>query len=964
MPSTRHPWLRGGAVFMLIALLILSSVGAAAHASPTGRAAVAGRASRATAAVPLRAWTQLPAGLAPVVWRTLARGQAAATTVRRAGRDYVSANPAQGLRVHFTAGGPRLSAAGAAHATWGMQLVGYGRGRLQSVASGTPLARGATLSYRRGDLTEWYRNDARGLEQGFTLAARPAGPAGQPVVLVLRMPGTLRARLATGGAAVDLVAPDGATIWRYGGLRATDARGRALAAHMGVRESTLRLVVEDRGAAYPVRIDPYVQQAELARGAGAQGGVFGISVALAADGSTALVGAYYIDSAYVFVRSGTSWTQQAELTANDAAQNDQFGYSVALAGDGSMALVGAYGMNTNTGAAYVFVRSGTSWTQQAELSAGDAVQYENFGYSVALAGDGSMALVGAVGAGIGGAAYVFVRSGTSWTKQAELTASDGAQGDGFGDSVEFSGDGSAALVGAWAKTNYTGAAYVFVRSGTSWTQQAELTASDGVQYDNFGLSVGLAADGSTALVGANYKNTDAGAAYVFVRSGTSWTQQAELTASDAVQGDQFGYSVALAGDGSMALVGAWSKNSATGAAYVFVRSGTSWTQQTELTASDGAQGDAFGDSVVFSGDGSTALVGADGKNTGTGAAYVFVSQQHATSTGVRCAPNPVTAGTPTTCTATVADTAGGTPSTPSGTVSFSTSGSGTFGTGGSCTLAPTAPTGAASCAVTYAATKAGTAAITASYGGDSTHATSSGNTQVGIVAGPPAALALTSASQTQTVNAQACLQATEADRYGNAVPHSPVLFAVSGVNRASGSQRTNASGQATFCYSGLLAGADTVTATADPNHTGQPRPGEPHGAAGVTWILPASTPWCSVLMRGAITAADGDSAIFAGLGTLQATGAPRGYVRYSDAGPAQRLSISAPVQALVCNSAHTQADLYGTTPINGGGSYAYRVEVVVGPTGTATYSLLLSSGYSSGAQVVRNGAVRISTRLS
>jgi predicted outer membrane repeat protein len=231
-------------------------------------------------------------------------------------------------------------------------------------------------------------------------------------------------------------------------------------------------------------------------------------------------------------------------------------------------------------------------------------------------------------------------------------------------------------------------------------------------------------------------------------------------------------------------------------------------------------------------------------------------------------------------------------------------------------------------------------------------------------AGPPATLTLTPPSQTLTVNAQACLQAAVTDRLGTAVPNSPVLFTVGGANRAGGSVNTDASGQATFCYTGLLAGADTVTATADPHHTGQPQPGEPRSTATVTWTLPASTSWCSVLMRGTITASDGDSAKFAGLGTLQATGAPRGFIAYSEGGPAQRLSLKAPVQALVCNSVHTQADLYGTTPINGSGSYAYRVEVIVGPTGAAMYSLLLSSGYSSGAQVVRNGAVRITTRLS
>jgi hypothetical protein len=946
---------------------MLSSVGAAAHASPTGRSA-AGMASRVTPVGPLRAWSQLPAGLAPLVRRTLARGQAAASIWRRAGRDYVTANPAQGLRVRFTAAGPRLSTAGAARATWGLQLVGYGRGRRQSVASGTPVAHGATLFYRRGDLTEWYRNEARGLEQGFTLVARPAGPASAPVTLALRMTGTLRARLGAGGTALDLKTLDGATLWRYGGLLATDATGRVLTAHLAVQGSMLRLVVDDLGARYPVRIDPYVQEAELTASDGAPYAQFGWSVALSADGDTALVGANgptNSGAAYVFARSGTTWSQQAELTVADGVPIDWFGVPVALAGDGGTALVGAFGRNSEIGAAYVFARSGATWSQQAKLSASDGAQSDEFGWSVALAEDGGTALVGAGNKDNGtGAAYVFVRSGTTWTQQQELYASDATSFNHFGYSAALAGDGGTALVGAFGRNSDTGAAYVFARSGTTWSQQAELSANDGAQYDEFGASAALAGDAGTALVGAPGRNSETGAAYVFARSGATWSQQAELVGARL---DQFGASVALAGESGTAVVGAPGHGvfgAFTGAAYVFAGSGTNWSQQGELTASDGVNDDSFGASVALAGDGGTALVGANGRNINTGAAYAFVSQQHATSTRVRCTPNLVTAGSPTTCTASVTDTGAGTPSTPGGTVNVTTSGSGTFGSGGTCTLGPTATTRVATCSVTYTASRAGTDTITAGYAGDSAHAASGGATQVVIVAGPPATLTLTPAGQTHTVNAQACLQATEADRFGNAVPTSPVLFAVGGVNRAGGSQSTNASGQATFCYTGVLAGGDTVTAVADPNHTGQPRPGEPRGTAGVTWTLPASTPWCSVLMRGTITAGDGDSAIFTGLGTLQATGAPRGYVRYSDGGPAQRLSISAPVQALVCNSAHTQADLYGTTPINGSGSYAYRVEVTVGPTGAATYSLLLGSGYSSGAQVVRDGTVRISTRLA
>jgi hypothetical protein len=198
-------------------------------------------------------------------------------------------------------------------------------------------------------------------------------------------------------------------------------------------------------------------------------------------------------------------------------------------------------------------------------------------------------------------------------QQAELTASDGASGDQFGWSVAISG--STAVVGA-DTPNGTGAAYVFVRSGTTWSQQAELTASDGTSNDEFGRSVAISGD--TAMVGAHAKNSATGAAYVFVRSGTTWSQQAELTARDRRAGDFFGNRVAISG--STVVVGAPFKNSATGAAYVFVR-GTTWFQQAELTASDGVSGDFFGGSVAISGR--TAVVGAPFKNSATGAAYVF-----------------------------------------------------------------------------------------------------------------------------------------------------------------------------------------------------------------------------------------------------------------------------------------------------------------------------------------------------
>jgi hypothetical protein len=272
--------------------------------------------------------------------------------------------------------------------------------------------------------------------------------------------------------------------------------------------------------------------------------------------------------------------------------------------------------------------------QQAQLLAFDGAANDYFGYSVALSGE--TALVGAVGDTVGGnarqgSAYVFVRSGGSWIQQAHLMASDGAAYDNFGHSVALSGE--TALVGAPDDTIggnvEQGSVYVFVRSGGSWSQQAQLFAFDGAAGDYFGSSVALS--GETALVGAQNdtvgSNTYQGSAYVFVRSGGSWSQQAQLFAFDGAAGDYFGYSVALSGE--TALVGARAdtvgSNTLQGSAYVFARSGTGWSQQAKLLAGDGAAGDYFGYSVALSGW--TALVGAHfdtvGSNARQGSAYVF-----------------------------------------------------------------------------------------------------------------------------------------------------------------------------------------------------------------------------------------------------------------------------------------------------------------------------------------------------
>jgi hypothetical protein len=303
---------------------------------------------------------------------------------------------------------------------------------------------------------------------------------------------------------------------------------------------------------------------------------------------------------------------QTRLTASDAAASDLLGYSVAISGDTMVA--GAPGKSSYTGAAYVYTRSGSTWTQQRKLTASDAATSDLFGISVAISGD--TAVVGACGKSSStGAAYVFTRSGSTWSEQQKLTASDGVASDYFGNSVAISGD--TIVVGASDKSSYTGAAYVYTRSGSTWSPQQTLTASDAAQWHYFGRSVAIS--GETLVVGAEGKSSYRGAAYVFTRSGSTWSPQQTLTASDAAQWHYFGRSVAISGD--TVVVGNIGRSSYAGAAYVFTRSGSTWSEQQTLTASDAAANDYLGASVAISGD--TVLVGAVGKSSWTGAAYVF-----------------------------------------------------------------------------------------------------------------------------------------------------------------------------------------------------------------------------------------------------------------------------------------------------------------------------------------------------
>jgi len=407
----------------------------------------------------------------------------------------------------------------------------------------------------------------------------------------------------------------------------------------------------DNTTTFTLNFATWSQQQKLTASDAEASDDFGISVSISDDGNTAIIGAQMEDttatnagSVYIFTRSGTTWSQQAKIQASDAEASDQFGSSVSISDDGNTAIIGAQYEDTtatDAGAAYIFTRSGTTWSQQAKIQASDAETNDYFGFSVSISGDGDTAIVSAyledTSGTSAGSAYIFTRSGTTWSQQAKIQASDAAANDYFGWAVSISDDGNTAIIGAWREdTTATdaGAAYIFTRSGTTWSQQAKIQASDAEASDNFGQSVFISGDGDTAIIGAPTEDfsslTNNGAAYIFTRSGTTWSQQAKIQASDPETGDYFGQSVSVSDDGNTAIVGAHNEDtngSNAGSAYIWTRSGTTWSQKAKIQASDAEAGDNFGRSVFISGDGNTVIVGADNEDpsstTDAGAAYIF-----------------------------------------------------------------------------------------------------------------------------------------------------------------------------------------------------------------------------------------------------------------------------------------------------------------------------------------------------
>jgi hypothetical protein len=586
----------------------------------------------------------------------------------------VARNPAQRLSARFGRSGVAIAAGSARFA---ISLKAFGRGdALHALAPVSPVASADRVSYSRGSLREWWANGPLGLEQSFDLARRPAGAGA--LTLSLAVPAS--ASLAHG----TVLLPGGL---RYAGVHATDARGRALPARLQVHDGRVLVRVNDRGARYPLRVDPYVQQsAELTASDAATEDALGYSVAVA--GNTAIVGAPHQrypqsygpstdkdpGAVYVFQMGAGGWAQTAKLTAPDGPANG-LGFSVAISENGETIVAGAPGPpsasnpcdstegNLDPGQAYVYTRPAGGWKDMtnatATLTASDACVGDGLGWSVGISG--STIVAGAPWAPTvadentpgyppvpgEGAAYEYTMPSSggwkSMTQTAELLAGNPSGEDVHnGWSVAVSGE--TIVTGDPFQAGSSGAAYVFAKpKAAEWknaNQTAELTASDRNPGDDQ-LGTSVAVSGNTIVAGAPNHSTgstsdqfEAGAAYVYMRPAGGWAnaqQTAELAATDGP--GAFGYSVAVSGN--TVVAGAPSRetcaHSGQGSAYAFSEPASGWTNMSEpaeFTSSDGSTVDALGSSVAVSGNTILAgaprhLASASEPNREAGAGYVF-----------------------------------------------------------------------------------------------------------------------------------------------------------------------------------------------------------------------------------------------------------------------------------------------------------------------------------------------------
>jgi hypothetical protein len=575
--------------------------------------------------------------------------------VRQVGSGLTAGNAAERLQVRF-ARSEVLIRSGRSEVGLGLRTIGLGSSS-GAVGPARRSWRANRVVYTHPNVVEWYSNGPAGIEQGFTVFRPPSARRAGPLTLSLTLSHGAVAALGARGRSI-MIGLAGARKLRYGGLTATDAQSRALNSWLEVAPGRLLLRVDVDAARYPVRIDPFVQQAQLTPGDAVGAVNAGFSAALSSNGNTALIGGPEdnggVGAAWVFTRAGSTWIQQgSKLTGAGEVGVGAFGASVALSVDGRTALVGGPGDNLGIGAAWVFMRDGSAWRDQGSKLTGlgetsGEPQYswgaaaENircrrypgfcggaFGASVALSAEGSTALIGAPGdREYLGAAWVFVHARGAWIQQGEKLSGRGEEPIdqrcrqftrgacekpvAFGAAVALSALGNTALVGGPGDSyeggsegahGPHGAAWIFVRSGSTWTEQGEKLIGpanlDGaISGARLGTGVALSGDGDTALIGAPDSYLPP-VVVIYSRSGSSWTLQGETLKSRREWNDEgFGRSVAVSSTGHTALVDSYE------GAWMFVRAGTTWTrQEQELPCSSTCE------AVALSPDGSTALLG-------------------------------------------------------------------------------------------------------------------------------------------------------------------------------------------------------------------------------------------------------------------------------------------------------------------------------------------------------------------
>ena len=354
---------------------------------------------------------------------------------------------------------------------------------------------------------------------------------------------------------------------------------------------------------------------------GAAASQFGASTALSAAGTTALVGSSSGGPVVVMTRTDGIWTPDTTLTPSDAVGAADFGAAVALSADGTVALVGGPADAGDAGAAWVFTRAGSVWTQAGKLTAPGEIGSGRLGASVALSGDGAVAVVGAPSDnGSTGAVWVYTRSGDTWSPLGpQLVPSDETGSGQFGSAVAVSADGTTIAGGAPDDSASTGAAWVFApgTDGTFAPIGTKITAST----TGLGTSLALDATGATLLAGAPAEAGGTGAGYVFTRSG-AYADPVALTATFAGS-PALGASAALSSDGSVAILGGPGGPADTGAAWSFTRSGATWTEQAELDPTGSVGAARAGSTVALAADGHSALVGGPGDDASAGAVWPF-----------------------------------------------------------------------------------------------------------------------------------------------------------------------------------------------------------------------------------------------------------------------------------------------------------------------------------------------------